>query len=210
LPNPLGFELHRFLQARRITAFCCVPTLLATINEELPDLRLLIVSGEACSDELSQRWLRPGRTILNAYGPTEITVTATTAVLAPGEPVSLGLPLPSYMAIILDPDRPRALGSGVLGEIGIAGIGLSSGYVGRDDLTAKAFVEDFLGLPNNPSGRIYRTGDLGRVNEAGVLEYHGRIDTQVQQLDAHSAPRVGARGDVTTEAAARCNDRLKR
>jgi non-ribosomal peptide synthetase-like protein len=180
-PVPLvGSDLRDFLDARRITAVCCVPTLLSTIEEDLPDLRLMIVSGEACPDELAQRWLRPGRTILNAYGPTEITVTATVAVLAPGEPVSLGLPLASYMVVILDPDAPRALGSGRLGEIGIAGIGLSPGYVGRDDLTAKAFVEDFLGLPDNPSGRIYRTGDLGRVNDAGLLEYHGRIDTQVK------------------------------
>ena len=67
-----------------------------------------------------------------------------------------------------------------MGEIGIAGIGLAIGYVNRDDLTAKAFVPDFLGIPDNPSGRIYRTGDLGRVNADGEIEYLGRIDLQVK------------------------------
>jgi non-ribosomal peptide synthetase-like protein len=52
--------------------------------------------------------------------------------------------------------------------------------VNRQDLTERAFVPDFLGIENNPSGRIYRTGDLGRVNDDGQLEYFGRIDTQVK------------------------------
>lgn len=179
----MGEELHTFLAERKITALCCVPTLLATIDEELPDLpdlRLLIVSGEACPEEIVRRWHRDTRIILNAYGPTEATVTATVAVLRPSEPVTIGSPLPSYMIVILDPNGPAALRQGEVGEIGIAGIGLSPGYVGRDDLTGLAFIRDFLGLPDNPSGRIYRTGDLGRIDEAGQVEYHGRIDTQVK------------------------------
>ena len=59
-------------------------------------------------------------------------------------------------------------------------MGLARGYVNRQDLTERAFVPDFLGIENNPSGRIYRTGDLGRVNDDGQLEYFGRIDTQVK------------------------------
>ena len=41
-------------------------------------------------------------------------------------------------------------------------------------------MPDFLGIPNNPRGRIYRTGDLGRLNAEGEIEHHGRIDTQVK------------------------------
>ncbi|WP_136682816.1 Pls/PosA family non-ribosomal peptide synthetase [Falsirhodobacter xinxiangensis] len=176
----VGADLHAFLASQRITALCCVPTLLATLDEPLPDLRLLIVSGEACPEEIVRRWHGEGRTILNAYGPTEITVTATISHLSATGPVTLGLPLATYTVVILDPDAPHCLAMGESGEIGIAGIGLSSGYVGRDDLTAKAFVADFLDLPDNPSRRIYRTGDLGRVNAEGLLEYLGRIDTQVK------------------------------
>ncbi|MER5968424.1 Pls/PosA family non-ribosomal peptide synthetase [Streptomyces sp. NPDC002055] len=176
----VGRELGEFLTSRDVTALCCVPTLLATLDEDLPGLRFLLVSGEACPRDLVTRWHRPGRRFLNVYGPTEATVTATWTPVAPDRPVTIGVPLPTYSAVILDPAGPRALRPGELGEIGLAGVGLASGYVNRADLTDRAFIRDFLGIPNNPSGRIYRTGDLGRVNEDGEIEYHGRIDTQVK------------------------------
>ena len=90
------------------------------------------------------------------------------------------MPLPTYSVVILDPDSGTALPPGAMGEIGIAGIGLAHGYLNRPDLTERAFVPDFLGIPDNPPGRIYRTGDLGRVNAEGEIEHHGRIDTQVK------------------------------
>ena len=154
--------------------------LLATLDEDIPGLRFLLVSGEACPRDLILRWHRPGRRFLNVYGPTEATVTATFSVVDPTHPVTLGIPLPSYAVVILDPTKPLALPVGTLGEIGLAGIGLAKGYVKRDDLTDKAFISDFLDIDNNPSGRIYRTGDLGRINAAGEIEYFGRIDTQVK------------------------------
>ena len=66
------------------------------------------------------------------------------------------------------------------GEIGIAGIGVAEGYLNRAELTRAKFIDDFLDLPNNPSARIYRTGDLGRITEEGEIEYLGRIDTQIK------------------------------
>ncbi|AXJ11304.1 Pls/PosA family non-ribosomal peptide synthetase [Arthrobacter sp. PM3] len=176
----LGAELAEYLQEKRITALCCVPTLLATLDEDLPGLRFLLVSGEACPKDLVARWHRPGRRFLNVYGPTEATVTATWSLLDPDTPVSLGVPLPTYTAVIVDPEELRALPPGETGEIGLAGVGLARGYVNRPDLTERAFVPDFVGIKNNPSGRIYRTGDLGRINDDGELEYFGRIDTQVK------------------------------
>ena len=180
-PSLLGSELREFLAERRVTAMCCVPTLLATLDEDLPDLRFLLVSGEACPHDLIVRWHREDRRFLNVYGPTETTVTATWTIAHPDRAVTIGSPLPSYSVVVLDPDDPRrALPPGEVGEIGIAGIGLARGYVGREDLTAEAFVPDFLNIPGNPSGRIYRTGDLGRVNSGGEIEYLGRIDLQVK------------------------------
>lgn len=176
----VGVDLWSFLATANVTALCCVPTLLATIEEDLPDLRLLIVSGEACPQALIQRWHRSGRTILNAYGPTETTVTATVAALKPDEPVTIGAPLPTYSVVILEPGNNGVLARGEVGEICIGGIGLSEGYLGREDLTRAAFIEDFLDLPINPGKRIYRSGDLGTVNERGQIEYFGRIDTQVK------------------------------
>jgi non-ribosomal peptide synthetase-like protein len=185
VPGPPGItlladELADFLRDREITCLVCCPTLLGTIETELPQLRILLVGGEACPHNLVARWHRPGRTILNSYGPTEATVTATLAELTPDKPVTIGQPLPTYSIVILDPAADRPAAPGELGEIGIAGIGVAAGYLNREELTRKKFISDFLAIPNNPSKLIYRTGDLGRFNEDGEIEYHGRIDTQVK------------------------------
>jgi non-ribosomal peptide synthetase-like protein len=176
----VGADLGDFLAEQRITALCCVPTLLATLEAELPLLRYIMVSGEACPQDLVARWQKPGRIFLNAYGPTEATVTATLCALEAGKPVTIGTPLPTYAIMMLDPEQPKMLKRGETGEIGIAGIGVARGYLNREEQTAKAFIPDFLSIPGNSSGRIYRTGDLGRINDAGEIEYMGRIDTQVK------------------------------
>ena len=122
-----------------------------------------------------------GRKLLNSYGPTEATVTATLGELCPEKAITIGKPLPTYAIVILDAQRDDgALPLGAAGEIGIAGIGVAEGYLNRRELTEAKFIPDFLPLPNNPSGRIYRTGDLGRINDQGEIEYLGRIDTQVK------------------------------
>ncbi len=171
----LGPELGEFLTKNRVTVFCCVPTLLATIENDIPSLRLLLVGGEACTPELVRRWARPGLRMLNTYGPTEATVTATWCELKPGKKVTIGRPLPSYKVTIRD-ETLRCVPRGASGEICISGIGVARGYLNRPDLTKKKFVQD----PLNPSERIYRTGDLGRINSQGEIEYLGRMDTQVK------------------------------
>lgn len=176
----VGNELADFLLEKRVSAMCCVPTLLGTIDRDLPEMRLLIVSGEACPQDIVTRWHRPGRTILNAYGPTEATVTATLTELIPNKAVTIGAPLPTYTILVLAEDEARLVEPGGMGEICIAGIGLARGYLNREELTDEKFIPDFVGVENNPSERIYRTGDLGRINEDGEVEFHGRIDTQVK------------------------------
>ena len=176
----VGEDLADYLRDNRISVMCCVPTLLATIESDLLDLRLLLVSGEACPHNLVERWYRADRTILNAYGPTEATVTATLTELYPNKPVTIGQALPTYTIVILDEHEDKLIAHGETGEIGIAGIGLARGYLNREDLTAEKFIHDFVGLPDNPSKRIYRSGDLGRFNDDSEIEYFGRIDTQVK------------------------------
>lgn len=178
--NLVGADLAKFLREARVTAFCCVPTLLATIQEDLPDLGFLLVSGEACPADLIGKWWREDRLLLNAYGPTETTVTATLGWPRPGRPVTIGKPLPTYFVAIRDPDTGDFLGPGETGEIILGGAGLSRGYLNRPDLTERAFIEDPFGLPSNPTGRLYRTGDLGRVTVDGEVECLGRIDSQVK------------------------------
>ena len=161
---------------------CCVPTLLATIDDDLPDLRFLLVSGEACPQDLVARWHRPGRRFLNVYGPDRGHRHRHLDDAAPGPAGDhrraaahlLGRRSSTRARPARRCRRARSARSASPGSA------WPRGYVNRDDLTAKAFIPDFLGLPDNPSGRIYRTGDLGRITGDGVIEYLGRIDTQVK------------------------------
>lgn len=171
-----GDELADFLEQHNVTMLYCVPTLLATIPRDLPRIRSVVVGGEACPASLVQRWSRPGRRILNTYGPTEATVTATWQELLPGRPVTIGRPLPTYSAVLLD-ERRRPVPHGAVGEICLGGPGLARGYAGRPDLTADRFVEHPL-APGG--GRLYRTGDLGRMTDEGEIEYLGRADAEVK------------------------------
>ncbi|HEY7427377.1 MAG TPA: Pls/PosA family non-ribosomal peptide synthetase [Gemmataceae bacterium] len=173
----LGPALAEFLIAQRVSVLCCVPTLLATLDRDVPGLHTLLVGGEACPRDLVKRWSRPGRRMLNTYGPTETTVTATWAELRPDRPVTIGKPLPTYTVHILD-DALRPVRSGESGEICIGGPGVACGYVQRPELTASLFVADRF--DGRPGARLYRTGDLGRFTHDGEVEFLGRIDSQVK------------------------------
>ena len=96
--------------------------------------------------------------------------------------MTIGRPLPTYSIVILDAERRRRWSSSARpGEIGIAGIGVAEGYLNRPRADARrSSSPTSSACPNNPSGRIYRTGDLGRINDDGEIEYLGRIDTQVK------------------------------
>ncbi|MFD0505981.1 AMP-binding protein [Streptomyces chiangmaiensis] len=106
-----GPDLGSFLTDHEITVLCCVPTLLTTLEPDLPHLRTLLLSGEACPADLVSRWWRPDLRILNAYGPTETTVTATCSEPDPHRPVTIGTPLPTYRVYLLD-EALRAVPAG--------------------------------------------------------------------------------------------------
>ncbi|BDU73925.1 Pls/PosA family non-ribosomal peptide synthetase [Mesoterricola silvestris] len=169
-----GPALPAWLRERGITVLSTVPTLLGTFDEDVPGLRLLILGGEACPQDLVRRWA-PSRRMVNTYGPTEACVIATWTDLAPDRPVTIGRAIPNLRTYVLDPDLAPASE----GELCLSGIGLALGYLGRPDLTAERF-------PANPyadgphTERLYRTGDKVRVDAAGDLEFLGRLDDQVK------------------------------
>lgn len=178
--NLAGEDLTEFLLANNITAMCCVPTLLATIENDLPALRFLMVSGEACPQILVDKWAGGERRFLNTYGPTETTVSATWQVIEAETTVTIGGPLPGYSVVILQPDNTTAVSPGESGEICIAGIGVSAGYLNLAQQTQRVFIDDFIGIDNNPGAKIYRTGDLGLINRDNQIQYLGRIDSQIK------------------------------
>ncbi len=174
-----GQGLSDFLIEHQVNVFGCVPTLLATIEADVPSLRCLLSSGEAMPADLVRRWWRPGRRILNCYGPTETTVTSTCCELLPDRPVTLGTPLPTYRVYILN-EQLQPVEEGGSGEICIGGPGVAIGYLNRPELTAERFVPNPIKSDQDEAPRIYHTGDLGRFTSSGEIEYLGRIDTQVK------------------------------
>ncbi|AZS73315.1 non-ribosomal peptide synthetase [Streptomyces lydicus] len=143
----------------------------------------LMLGGEALIGSVLDEWRRrhPAATVLNVYGPTEVTVNAAEFRLEPGEPTPDGvLPLGRLMdnarGYVLDAAL-QPVGEGVAGELYIAGPGLARGYLGRAGLTSERFVADPYG---GPGSRMYRTGDLARWRPDGQLEFLGRTDHQVK------------------------------
>lgn len=174
-----GPDLADFLRAHQVTVLSCVPTMLAMLTEDVPDLRLLILGGETCPQQLVERWARPGRRLVNTYGPTETTVIATYADLEPEQPVTIGQPMPGYRVHVLD-DSLQPLPSGDVGEICIGGVGVARGYVGRPEETSAHFQPDPFAPPDEAHPCLYRTGDLGRIDDQGCIECLGRADDQVK------------------------------
>ncbi|MBV8634476.1 MAG: AMP-binding protein, partial [Burkholderiaceae bacterium] len=118
--------LPRALQENGITVLHAVPTLLALFSQDVPSLRLINLGGEACPASLVERWWTPQRQIFNTYGPTEATVSASLAELRPGEPVTIGKPLPNYGLLVIEPDIEKGLcilPQGQTGELCITGPG---------------------------------------------------------------------------------------
>ncbi|MDR0945206.1 MAG: condensation domain-containing protein [Bifidobacteriaceae bacterium] len=129
---------------------------------------------------------------INAYGPTEATVGATSWTRPDGAdypaPIPIGRPRIGVDCQVVDAGL-RPVGLGVPGELVLAGPSLAAGYLGRDDLTAAAFPELPASLPPDDAHcaawvrrpeRLYRTGDLVRWDPDGQLVYLGRIDRQVK------------------------------
>ena len=125
--------------------------------------------------------------LVNHYGPTENTVVATCAEIAPeGTPGEsgggdfappIGGPIDNVAVHVVDAGL-RRLPVGVPGELVVGGASLSRGYHGRPDLTDEKFVSD--PFSDGPGARLYRTGDLVRRRSDGQIEYLGRLDGQVK------------------------------
>ena len=173
-----GPDVVEALVREAVTVWHCVPSLLAVVAVQPPLLRLINLGGEACPPELVRRWARPGLRLLNTYGPTETTVTATWAELAVDTPVTIGTPLPGYRAWIVDAAL-QPVAPDVAGELLIGGPGVGAGYIGLPDLTASKFVTARLD-GTGEAERVYRSGDLVSLDDAGNIVFAGRIDSQVK------------------------------
>ncbi len=176
-----GTNLMNLLRDRKITHVTLSPSALAAMpSGEYPDLRTIIVAGEACPPDLVAQWSK-GRRFLNGYGPTESTVCATTAICTDStdtkSPPPIGKPINNIQTYILD-RHLQPVPIGIPGELHIGGISLAQGYLNHPELTAEKFIPN--PFSQDYSGRLYKTGDLVRYLPDGNIEFLGRIDQQVK------------------------------
>ena len=147
-----------------ITNSVMTPSVLRTCTwEHLPDLKTIVLAGEAADASLIRTW-GAGRKLINAYGPTEVTVCSTKRVYYDGQVPSgysasvIGKPILNTKISILD-DNDIPIRHGEVGEICITGPGVSRpGYLNLPELNAELFRDGSFG-----QCRSCKTGDLGRI-----------------------------------------------
>jgi len=142
----------------------------------------LLVGGDVVSAIHVRRLLESIGTcrVINGYGPTEGT-TFSVCFPVPGLSaietiVPIGRPISNSTVYVLESGH-LLVPAGATGELHIGGAGLARGYFHRADLTAESFVPNLFG---DVGSRLYRTGDMVRYSKDGVLEFVGRVDSQVK------------------------------
>ncbi|MFG2586489.1 amino acid adenylation domain-containing protein [Streptomyces malaysiensis] len=181
-------ELHRLLAQEKVTVLSQTPsafTQLAEADREQETrllVRLVVFGGEPLDTGALRSWLdrypESECRLVNMFGITETTVHVTAQTVRRAEVLSgsrsVGRALPGWHLYVLD-RRGRILPPGAPGEIHVGGEGVALAYWKRPELSAERFVEDpYAG------GRMYRSGDRGRLLPDGRLEHLGRLDSQVK------------------------------
>ena len=184
-PEQTYAALHEY----GVTIACFPPAYLKQLAEYAaasgiapPPVRIYCFGGDAVPDQTFEQVkaaLRP-EYFTNGYGPTETVVTPMLwkvpvsqqcdAAYAP-----IGRAVGARSLYVLDEDL-NPLPPGFAGELYIGGYGVARGYHGRADLTCERFVPN----PFAVGERLYRSGDLVRLRQDGVVDYVGRIDHQVK------------------------------
>jgi amino acid adenylation domain-containing protein len=178
-----GERLRARLQQSQITVLQGTPVtwkLLLDSGWEGQEGLTALVGGEAFSGELARRILGKVGRIWNLYGPTETTIWSTCWCVADAvetATVAIGKPIANTHVYVLD-EHYQLVPRGTVGQLYVAGAGVSQGYLNRPGLTAEKFIPHrFSGEPGE---RLYRTGDLARWLSDGSLQYLGRADQQVK------------------------------
>lgn len=162
--------------------FAFVPTLLAEtlIQKTWPErtrLRSMLTGGDLL--RRSPAADLPFQ-LVNNYGPSECTVTATSGIVHPSPamqgPPSIGRPIGGVKIYLLD-DKLEEVEPGTPGEICIGGAGVGRGYLNRPELTQEKFIS-WQG--SDGPERLYRSGDRGALLEDGSIRFLGRLDDQIQ------------------------------
>ncbi|HEX7333073.1 MAG TPA: amino acid adenylation domain-containing protein [Pyrinomonadaceae bacterium] len=177
--------LFAVMRDNKVGVLKLTPSHLSMIKENdnsRSNIKRLIVGGEAFESKLAGEIHRSfgGRVeIFNEYGPTEATVGCMIHKFDPERDtrlmVPIGIPAANTQIYVLD-EQLNPVAENVVGELYIAGDGLTEGYLNREELTRERCIEN----PFTPGKRMYKSGDLARRLPDGGLELLGRRDDQVK------------------------------
>lgn len=183
--------LVEFLNDRQVNTLYWVPTALALFVKwdvfscmQIDDLELVMFAGEAMPAPVLNYWARnnPGARFANLFGPTETTdICAFYKVdraIANDESVPVGVACKGCDLVVVTEDGREAQ-PGEEGELYAGGPFVAKGYLGNPEKTEAAFVQHPLDPTSDEP--FYRTGDIVRVGEDGVLRYVGRRDFQIKR-----------------------------
>ena len=178
-------RLHNYMKSNKVTYLSGTPTVISQYRlSDLPNLKRVDVVGEDLKEETFNkiRYDFPGL-IINGYGPTEISITSHKKLYPPGsyrDNKSIGHQVNNSKCYIVN-KRGQLLPIGAVGEMYIGGIGVARGYLNREDLTHKKFVQNPFKEANDAfNDRLYNTGDQARWLRNGEVEFLGRTDQQVK------------------------------
>ena len=188
--NPLAAVAY--LNRHRVNSIIWVASALAMLSglgafeEAVPEyLKLVGSQSEALPVRQLRLWQRaaPGARFLNFYGPTECTGAAfyyeVDREFAETEALPVGRPFDNTGFLLLRPDGTEAP-PGEQGEICLRGSCVSLGYYGDPERSGAVFTPHPLHPPWRET--VYRTGDLGCVNDRGELIFLGRKDNQIKNM----------------------------
>ncbi|CAO3572895.1 unnamed protein product [Mortierella alpina] len=184
-------DLYRLVHDQNVTVLNMTPSAFKPLIEidaveALPSsLRYVILAGETLVPAMLKPWFsrhaQDSPKIGNIYGPTEITIYATSRLMTLEDcsktESPIGTRLPDLRTYVLD-KFGQPVPRGVVGELYVGGAGVSRGYLNRPDLTAERFLAD--PFVEGHKERMYKTGDLVKYLSDGSLVYMGRNDHQVK------------------------------
>jgi amino acid adenylation domain-containing protein len=184
-------KLAEFIRESRLTQWFSVPSVLnylakfnAVRHNDFPALRRVLWCGEVLPTPALMYWMErlPKVRFSNLYGPTETTIASsyydvTVCPIDPKAAIPIGTACDGEKLLVLD-EKLQPLPPREIGDLYIAGTGLSPGYWRDPQKTASAFIPD--PLSTDPSARLYRTGDLAWLDEHGLVYFVGRADSQIK------------------------------
>ncbi|TQV94115.1 nonribosomal siderophore peptide synthase [Cordyceps javanica] len=190
-------DIEEAIRKFKITHLSLTPTIASLLDPiNVPSVEFLVTAGEPMTNAVNERW---NRLLWQGYGPSETTNICSVKKMSPGDYIEhLGLVFDNTSVAVVEPKGLATLPVGWAGEFCFGGDQVATGYLNMTRLTAEKFIQ-------HPSyGRLYRSGDFGRMLPDGSLVILGRIDDQVklrgQRIEAAEINGIVSRVSSATAA----------